>query len=182
MKHVRWLLRRWARQMGWRSMAGLGLVMLAGVVYLGAAIPAQTRLTDLQEQARSVREFARAAGRSAASGTERTDSQLAQFYALLPDKASAPDWLGKIFAAARSESLLLEQGDYKFRPGRNGRVASYEISLPVRGTYVQVQGFIAGVLDAVPAAALDDVVLKRDAIGSPEVEAGIRFTLFMSEG
>ena len=143
------MLRRWARQLGWQGLAGAGLVLCAAILYLGVAIPAQSRLAAIQQQAQSVRDFAREAGRSAASGTQRTESQLEQFYALLPARSSAPDWLGKIYAAARSQSLSLEQGDYRFLPGGSGRVASYEIGLPVRGTYVQVQGFIAGVLDTV---------------------------------
>jgi len=53
------------------------------------------------------------------------------------------------------------------------------VTFPVRGTYAQVRGFVNAVLDAVPAAALDEITLKRQAIGDQNLEARVRFTLYL---
>jgi hypothetical protein len=47
---------------------------------------------------------------------------------------------------------------------------------------VQIRNFIADVLERIPAVALDEIILKRDAIGDARIDASIRFTLFLNAG
>ena len=56
----------------------------------------------------------------------------------------------------------------------------YEVDLPVKGSYVQIRKFIVKVLNAMPSAALEEVSFKRESVGSGELEARIRFTIYMS--
>ena len=182
MKRIQWLARRQLRRLGVQGIAGLALAVVAGLVYLAGVVPQQAKLAELRAQAQSARDFARNGGLGESGDAHRVRTQLERFYTLLPGKSSAPDWLEKIYAAARSQSVRLERGEYKLTPARNGRMVGYEISLPVRGNYVQVRRFVAQVLDEVPAAALDEIALKRDDRGKPEVEASLRFTLFLGEG
>jgi hypothetical protein len=51
--------------------------------------------------------------------------------------------------------------------------------LPVKGSYEQIRGFVAAVLNDVPAAALEDIGLRRDAIGARTLEARLKLTLFL---
>jgi hypothetical protein len=57
------------------------------------------------------------------------------------------------------------------------RLVRYRMTLPVSGTYPQVRAFVVDVLRDVPAAALDDIQLRRDAAG--RIEARVRFSLFL---
>ena len=182
MKRIRWLARRELTRLGRQGAAGLALAVAAVLIYVAGVLPQQAKLAELRAQAQSARDFARDQGQGVSGDAQRVRTQLERFYALLPEKASAPDWLDKIYDAARAQSVRLERGEYKLTPARNGRMVGYEISLPVRGNYVQVRKFVAQVLDDVPAAALDEISLKRDDRGKPELEAALRFTLFLGEG
>jgi Tfp pilus assembly protein PilO len=92
---------------------------------------------------------------------------------------SSPDWLGKIHAAARSKGLALRSGEYRLERAADQRFARYQITLPVVGSYAQIRGFVGQVLADVPAAALEDITLRRESASSPSLEARIRLTLYL---
>ena len=101
------------------------------------------------------------------------------FYSFFPKSQSSPLWLGKIYDAARQTGIKLTSGEYEFQRTTGSRLGRYRISLPAHGSYEQVRNFIAAVLKEVPAASLDDISLRREAIESPDLEARLRLTLFM---
>jgi Tfp pilus assembly protein PilO len=90
-----------------------------------------------------------------------------------------PELLGRINRAAVQNQLLLEKGEYKLSREADFRLARYEVTLPVSGDYARVRGFVNDVLEAVPSAALDELTLKRASIDSPDLEARVRFSLFL---
>lgn len=180
MIRLRWHLRRYTRALRWQGLLGLGLAGVAAMLYIAGIGPGMARITQLQQEALSVRDFARAAGSAANAAPPAQETWLEHFYRLLPVKSSAPDWLRIIFSTARDQSLGLEQGDYRLKIEKSGRLMAYEIGFPVRGTYVQMRRFIAEVLERIPAIALDEFSVKRETIGDPAIEASIRFTLFMN--
>jgi Tfp pilus assembly protein PilO len=180
MAGLRWHVRQWLGLLGWQGLVGIALAAAAVAIYFAAIDPAKARTRELQQEAVSIRAFSRASADAAKASAPGYEAWLEQFYRLLPAKASAPDWLRIIFAAARSQSLGLEQGEYKITIDKNGRLLAYEIGLPVRGTYVQVRKFIADVLEKIPAIALDEIVIKREAINANQIDASIRFTLFLN--
>ena len=55
------------------------------------------------------------------------------------------------------------------------------MTLPVLGEYTQVRGFVNSVLDTVPNAAVDELTLKREEIADEQLEARVRFSLFLGE-
>jgi hypothetical protein len=179
MSAVTWYLRRWARTLRWQGLAGIALAAAAVALHVSGIEPGKARIDRLKQEALSVRDFARQSPDAAGSGDE---AWLQHFYRLLPAKASAPEWLKIIFAAADGHSVGLERGDYRMSVDRSGRLIAYEIGLPVRGTYVQIRQFIAEVLDRIPAVALDEFTVKRETIGDPRIDASIRFTLFLNGG
>ena len=166
--------------LGWQGLTGLALIAAAGAFYLAAIGPTKAKLRVSQEEAVSIRALSRSSAGPAKAGVADRDRWLEQFYGQLPARASAPDLLRTIFAAARAQSLGLQRGEYKLTLDRNGRLLSYEIGLPVRGRYVQVRKFVSDVLDRIPAIALDEITIKREAIGDPHIDASIRFTLFLN--
>lgn len=52
------------------------------------------------------------------------------------------------------------------------------MAFPVRGPYPQIRAFLDGTLAAMPAVALDGLVLERKSIGDGNVEAQIRMTVY----
>jgi hypothetical protein len=76
--------------------------------------------------------------------------------------------------------LTLDLGEYSMVQERGSRLARYQITLPLKGNYAQIRSFIGEVLREVPASSLDDIALKREAIGSPLLDARIKLTLFVA--
>lgn len=179
---VRWHLRRWLVLLRWQGLSGLALIAAAAAVYFAAIEPSKAQIRRLQNEALSVRAFSRSSADAANAVAPSHEAWLGQFYGLLPVQASAPDWLRVMFSAARAQSLGLEQGEYKLTLDKNGRLLTYEIGLPVRGSYLQVRKFVADVLEKIPAIALDEITIKREAIGDSRIDVSIRFTLFLNAG
>ena len=76
---------------------------------------------------------------------------------------------------------MLSQGEYKSGYERNARVHTYQVNLPVKGSYAAIWQFALGALRAIPFAALDDISFRRDSIGDPTVEARVRITFYLSD-
>jgi Tfp pilus assembly protein PilO len=157
------------------------LLAFAAAFYFGVAVPARTQLAQAQQAAASARQLARKMVRRGGVGADGDESRLAAFYRSFPSVRSMPGWLEKIYRAARRHSLTLDEGKYKFSRRQGARLASYRISLPVSGSYVQIRRFIEEVLNEIPAVALQGVSFKRENIGSAAVEARIRFNLYLTE-
>ncbi len=110
------------------------------------------------------------------------EQNLAQFYATLGDKRDAEQQLKTLFALAAKSGLSLTAGQYRAAIDQNGKFNTYQVSLPVRGSYRALWQFCLQTLATVPFAALDEISLRRETIGEPVLEARVRFTLYLKEG
>jgi Tfp pilus assembly protein PilO len=172
-----WTIKRAIIGLRWPGLLGVALAVFAAAFHALGVRPLHARVAALEAEARTLEAQAGARGRLAERPTQR--SQLSNFYAFFPVIEALPEVLGKVQRAARDNGLQLEKGEYRLSQEREFPLARYQVTLPLRGTYPQVRGFVNDVLDAVPAAALDELALKREAAGDPMVEARVRFTLFV---
>lgn len=172
-----WTAKRTLIGLRWPGLLGLVLVVCALAFHFAGVRPLHQRAAALDAEAAALASQIGSRGEDTPRVTPR--SQLANFYAFFPVIESIPDVLGKVQGAARDNGLLLEKGEYRLAEEREFPVGRYQITLPLRGTYPQVRGFVNDVLDAVPAAALEDLAMEREAAGDPSLEARVRFTLFV---
>lgn len=180
MKRVKWMLFDTARRMDRSALAGLALLAGAAVFYVASIAPARERVELLRREAAAAARGAQVDGRMGQRPAGAPSaSNAAEFYQFFPSRQSAPEWLELIYKAAARQSLQLREGEYKLMPGKTGKLVEYQVSLPVTGSYAQIRKFVVQVLRDVPAASLDELVFRREAIGSGEVEAKIRLTLHM---
>lgn len=174
----RWSLRRAVRALGTPGVVGVGVLVMCAAFYFSALEPQQARLHETRQQVASLRDQISQAGRIA--GTERPPAeQLADFYKLFPSEKDLPVWLGKIFADAQAQGLVLEQGDYKTGIDKIGRLMHYEITLPVKGQYPQIRRFLSSLAKDVPIAALEQVQFERQKVGVDVVDCKIKLTLYL---
>ncbi len=176
---LRWIARREVSRLQWRGLVGAALIVFAIGFALSTLLPAQRRAAELKDEIGELRTRLRSVGDSAAVAPPRA-TQIENFYAFFPHVDTLPDWIGRIHTAAARHGLTLESGDYLLERRKDARLVQYQVTLPVRGSYGDIRGFVAEVLEKVPAAALDDVVLKRESIGTPALEARIRWVVYMS--
>jgi Tfp pilus assembly protein PilO len=176
--HVLWTLKRGLLRLGSAGLIGLVLILLAlGVLLLGVQ-PMQQRIAALDAEQSRLSSQLRTRGPQR-FGSLGVREQLVDFYAFFPSTEQIPQLLDKIQHAARDQRLTLAQGDYKLSRDPGFPVQRYQASLPVMGQYAQVRSFVNAVLDTVPNAALDELILERDDIGDRQLEARVRFTLFV---
>ncbi|MGO4330873.1 hypothetical protein AB4Z48_23360 [Cupriavidus sp. 2TAF22] len=107
--------------------------------------------------------------------------RLALFYGALGDRRHIEQELLTLFDKARENGLVLAKADYKSVYDRHSRVYSYQILLPVNGSYAAIRRFCEKTLLAIPFASLDEITFRRDAIGSGTLEARLRFTLHLKD-
>jgi len=103
------------------------------------------------------------------------------FYGALGQRRYAEQQLKTLFGLAAKSGLVLNQGEYKSARERNARVNTYQVNLPVKGSYAAIWQFSLAALRAIPYASLDDISFRRDNIGDPAVEARLRFTLYLAD-
>ena len=175
----RWHPHRLLRRLGWPGVVGIGVLVMCMAFYLSALQPEQARLRETRQALASLRQQIDAAGRGAGNGERPPAEQLADFYRLFPSESDLPDWLGKIFAAAQAQGLVLEQGEYKAGMDKIGRLMHYQITLPVKGDYPQIRRFLAALGKDVPIAALEQVEFERQKVGVAQVDCKIKLNLYL---
>lgn len=106
-------------------------------------------------------------------------ANLAQFKDVLGERRYVEQQLGTLFALAAKNGIALSTGEYKAAVDRNGGFSTYQVNLPVKGSYGAIWQFAMAALGAIPFASLDDISFKRDSIGAPMVEARVRLTLYL---
>lgn len=180
--HASWWLRREVSRLGWRGIAGIALVLLAvGLVFV-VLRPAQREADALRVEVAQVRAALRAGPGGAAGAGPVLPSKVVQletYYAFFPDVSTLPDWLGEVHLAARRHGLALDSGQYQLQHPSGARLAHYELDLPLRGTYPQLRAFLADVLTKVPAASIEEVLVKRESVANREMEARVRLAIHL---
>ena len=106
---------------------------------------------------------------------------LAQFYDTLGDAHYAEQQVKAMFAIAGKNGLTLTEADYQSAFNKPGKYSSYQIVLPVEGSYAAIRAFCEQTLLTIPFISLNEMRFKRDAIGNKTLGAHLRFTLYLSE-
>jgi hypothetical protein len=172
------------------------LLVVAGLIFLGCAAALAWTIhesiqldteRDALVAARAARQAAAATAASAAPAAQpatppaESVDPLEAFYTALGPRRYAEQQVRTLFTLAAKNGLSLSQGEYKTGYDRNARVTTYQVNLPVKGSYGAIWQFAMGALRAIPFASLDDISFRRDAIGDPAVEARLRLTLYLKD-
>jgi hypothetical protein len=172
---LHWHARQYAADFGLPGLAALMLVVGCVLFALRVLQPLQGRLDDVQRHLET-RPPVKAALLAAAADPAR---QLATFRAFFPPQDGLPDAMAKIYDAAAQYHLSLDQGDYQLTRDRTLQLTRYDITLPVKGDYVQIRKFVALSLSVVPSLALDGISFTRPSADAASVDAQLHFTLYL---
>jgi hypothetical protein len=173
--------------------AAFVLLAVLGTLWWSAYAVGALQAQQAAHDAQAVRAAATAAARAGVARVAATApvsmapapvsaaDNLAAFYGALGERRYAEQQVKTLFGLAAKSGLSLAQGEYKSAYDRNAQVWTYQVNLPVRGSYAAIWQFAFGALRAIPFASLDDIGFRRDAIGDPQVEARLRLTLYLSD-
>jgi len=179
MNEYLWRARNWLEGIGWPGVVGLALLAFSAGLAATAISSRAAELDALQAEVHALQERYLMTGSTAPGGRVTREEQLEAFYGFFPPLATLPDWLERIYAAAEKNGVALEIGEYRLVQERGWRLARYQLTLPVKGSYRQIRAFVAQVLTEVPAAALDEIGFRRDAAASDRIDVRLRLTLYM---
>lgn len=159
------------------------VLLLAGLLY-AAGFGTMAWLVPAREALEQERELARRAAAlpppvAPVVEVASADQNLALFYDALGEKRYVEQQVKTLFGIAAKTGLVLRQGEYKSGYDRNAKLHTYQVNLPVQGSYGQVWQFAMLSLRAIPFASLDDISFRRDTIGQANVEARLRLTFYL---
>jgi len=171
-------LSRQVQSVGSAGVAGVALMVFAVAFYFGANSSLHNAVADLQstlDTAQSVRTGPR-------SAAPAPPSELQAFVKGLPMRSELPALTGLIVAQAAAAGISLERGTYDFTVSHSGSLVRARMSFPVHGRYTDIRRFIDGTLAALPDAAIDGLRFERKDVGAAEIDADIRFALYLRAG
>ena len=167
-------------ELGWPGMVGLGLAVFVGAFYFSTLLPQQTQLEQLQKQNAQERLHGAAKTRESEVSNAPRD-RLSAFYGYFPQQAELPELLDKVFAAAKAQGLELKHGEYRAASDNVTGITQFQISLPVRGTYPQIRGFVDRTLSDVPTLSLQGIQFDRQKVGEAAVEAKVSLDVYLGK-
>jgi hypothetical protein len=89
--------------------------------------------------------------------------------------------LRRITELARGLDITLQQGDFQATTHprfAGGVLAQTRMTLPLRAPYPQIKAFVYALLRELPAASLDQLVLRRGAAGDAHIDATLTLSLW----
>ncbi|MHB0985139.1 MAG: hypothetical protein ACYC05_06045 [Sulfuricella sp.] len=172
--------KRFLRRTGWVGILGLALLLGSPVFYAATVLPMRKQVEALKKDQRQMRRNILQTGRRL-TPAPTGEMQLKVFYRLFPSVGHSDEWLAKIYALAERQHIVLESGEYKLGEEDAGEILRYQITLPLKGSHVQIRRFLSDLLTEISALSLDDVSFKRETIDLPTVNARVKLTLFLGK-
>jgi len=164
------------RRGGTPALLGLLGLLAAAIFFVVELMPAESSLTQLKAQYVS----------GQVEQAQRKDTvvltpaqQLAAFYRDFPQDKIIPDVLSQVYKVAQNQKLPLELGEYAMTKLPGARLDQFRITLPIKGSYLQLRKFLAEVLQAQPALSLQSLTMRREKIAMDGVDARVVLVLFM---
>ncbi|MGZ3180878.1 MAG: hypothetical protein ACXU8N_00435 [Telluria sp.] len=156
------------------------ILLLAGAIAIAVLVPRKLMLEKSDRIALAA--AALPAAKQAAAAPPSANENLDLFYKNLGERRYVEQQVRTLFGLAAKSGLALSQGEYRSAYDASARVYTYQVVLPVKGSYKAVWQFAMSALSSIPFASLDDISFRREAIGEPTVEARLRLTLYLAAG
>lgn len=158
------------------KLTGVGLLLLttSTVLWFSTVVPMRQEVKDLREGVRRLEAKALNGGAPTSLA-----AQARAFIRRLPSRDELPVVLATVVSQADAAGLQLERGDYEFTMAKSGVIARYRVTLPVAGTYVQIQKFVDGTLAVLPPVALESLKIERDTVGDKQLQANLQFAVMV---
>lgn len=179
MQQLRWQ----AARLGNMGKIGAGLLVVAGIFFIGAVQPEKNTLAALKERAETLKMQLQSEKSGDIPAAERiltNDQALQAFYEFFPRFDSSPFWVRELVRVAQN-GVEINSSDFRLTFERDWRLSRYEIILPVRGRYSQIRAFMADALETVPAMAITGFAIKRDNVQSTQLEVRFEMSLYLNE-
>jgi hypothetical protein len=177
MKWLEWRLKRLALHLAPLPVATLGMLSVAGALWLGGVHPLERQVADARIQ---VLRPSHAPVESVQANADVTRQQeLDAFDKMFPEHSALLAQLETLFDIVEKSGLAIDKGEYSLteRPGKHLR--RFEAQFPVEGHYLQIRRMLDEALKELPAMALVEIALERSKISDSRLQAQLRFVIFV---
>jgi Tfp pilus assembly protein PilO len=169
-----------AQYAGRAGVVGLALLVFAAAFFVTTNSALRGQSAELRADLAAAQQ--QAVARRASGPDISPAARLQVLVHKLPERSQLPAITERIVAQAAGAGLLLERGNYDLAVTRSGEIVRARMSFPVQGAYPSIRKFVDGTLTALPNAAVDGLRLERDSVGANQIEADIRFAVFLRNG
>ncbi len=176
---LRWQIAR----LGTIGKLGVGLFVVTGIFFLTAVLPQEGELQSLQDRAEVLQSKPQRADGKTELPSQKIggDQALQLFYEFFPRIDSSPFWIRELVRVANKQGIEINSSDFRLSIDKGERLARYEMILPIKGRYPQVRAFIAEITEAVPTMAIVGMAIKRENVGSTQLEVRLEVNLYLDE-
>lgn len=174
MAHIA-IARLYAR-VGWPGCIG-GLMLLVSafaLIWLH-----QERLHAVQQHQQSLQKAAAAPSSLIGESSQAASRVLPPALPLGTDSVAL---ISRIKSTVQAGGLTWPQADYRLTPLSDERLATLEIRTTLKGPYPKLRQLISTLLDKEPALALQELSLTRPNGDTLDVEAKVRWVVFLADG
>lgn len=168
----------WQQRMGWPGLAAVILLLAAAVLSWGVRPAIAARESQLlREQVMRLDATVRvtSAASAAAAATQRDPRDLLRDS--LPPVARRGETVAAVLALLEQAKVQADRAEYSVEDEAPGLVRM-RVAVPVKGSYAATRDTVAKVLNALPHAALDSLMLERGATAGDELTGQLHFSLF----
>jgi hypothetical protein len=166
--------------MGWEWLPAIGFLFAIFIFYIIVMLPLNRELSDTKRHASMMQHNFKQIQRAHLEALNQTPSgQLDQFYAYFPNESSATDITENLIDVATNSGLFVSQAQYKLVTTNPGKLLSYQLSLPIKGSYSNILKFIFDALSQIHNLSLDAIQLQRQKVGDSDIDATLVFTLYL---
>lgn len=172
MNSLLWQLRQWGRRLGVVGLLGSALLVLALGLLFSMVKPLQHQSWQHAQQLDQLRIKAQTVPAEPLVATPDP-------IAMLPPDSSAAAALGELEQLARAHGFELTRGQYSVAAVNGAALARWQMVFQVQADYPALHAFVAAALERLPNLVLDEVKLKRERIEDEDLQAELRFGLFV---
>lgn len=167
---------RMYKRIGWPGCLG-GLMLLASTLAL--IWLHQEGLHAVQRHQQSLQKAAAASSSLIGESSQATSRVLPP---ALPLGTNSVALINRIKSTVQAGGLTWPQADYRLTPLSDESLATLEIRTTLKGPYPKLRQLISTLLDKEPALALRELSLTRPNGDALDVEAKVRWVVFLADG
>lgn len=162
----------------WLPLAGL--LLAVGLLLWLLVIPSlQVEIMLQKEQLAILKAAKRLTQPTITTLPDKNSQNLAFFEQTLALQKEQPATIHSLFTMARKQGLTLDQAKYKNSHHPQSYYDTTQITLPLQGSYSAIRHFSLAVLGALPFCSIDEMAFEREIIGTDQVDAQLRLTLWL---
>lgn len=166
---------------GWALPLTTACLLSAGVGYLTIAKPARESLETAKFELRREKERLAVPNVNPMDRGLNNRERLELLQATLRPYEEAGELVRKMASVAQAQQINLAQSDYQLQAISGIGVSRVQITQPVRTSYPQLRRYIEAVLQAVPNASLDQVMIGRENVTQLHVDAKLKWSLWLHQ-